>query len=242
MRILEIISAEKGIGAKELAQRVGLHRSSMYRILSVLQRWGYVRQDPQTMQYGLGWHLMVMADRIDLYQELPRLAMPYLEELMRRTRETTHLMALDGDEVCYLAKVESPETIRMASRVGARMPAVSTAGGKVLLAGLGAAKRERLIRSIELKRYTSNTITDREELLRVLEEVARQGWAIDNEENENGVCCVAAPVTRADGSVVAAVTLSCPTFRTPLERLQGFIPLVKETAGKISSLFRVGPA
>jgi len=89
------------------------------------------------MQYGLGWHLMVMADRIDLYQELPRLAMPYLEELMRRTRETTHLMALDGDEVCYLAKVESPETIRMASRVGARMPAVSTAGGKALLAGLG---------------------------------------------------------------------------------------------------------
>ncbi len=241
LRILEIISAEKGVGAKELAERVGLHRSSMYRILSVLQRWGYVRQDPRTMHYVLGWHLMIMADRIDLYQELPRLALPHLEELMRRTRETTHLMALEGDEVCYLAKVESPQTIRMASKVGARMPAVSTAGGKVLLAGLSAAKREKVVRGVKLRRYTSNTITDHDELLRVLEDVARRGWAIDNEENENGVCCVAAPITREDGSVVAAVTLSCPTFRTPLERLEGFITLVQETAGRISELFRVGP-
>ncbi len=242
LRVLEIISAEKWIGAKELADRVGLHRSSMYRILALLQRWGYVRQDPQTMQYGLGWHLIVMADRIDLFQELPRLALPYLDELMRLTRETTHLMALDGDEVCYLAKVESPETIRMASRVGARMPAVSTAGGKVLLSGLSPSKREKIIRGHELRRYTPNTITDHDELLRLLEVVARQGWALDNEENETGVCCVAAPITRQDGSMVAAVTLSCPTFRTPPERLQSFIPLVKATARKISGLFEMGPA
>lgn len=241
LRILEIISTERWIGAKELADRVGLHRSSVYRILALLGRWGYVRQDQQTMQYGLGLHLVAMADRIDLFQALPRLALPYLEELMKLTRETTHLMALEGDEVCYLAKVESPETIRMASQVGARMPAVSTAGGKVLLSGLSLAKREKIVRERELQRYTPNTITDQDELLKVLEVAARQGWAIDNEENETGVCCVAAPIKRQNGQPVAAVTLSCPTFRTPLSRLESYIPYVRATANKISEAFRPGP-
>lgn len=239
LRILDIITAERWVGAKELADRVGLHRSSMYRILALLQRWGYVRQDPQTLQYGLGWHLLVMADHIDLYQELPRLARPYLEELMQLTRETTHLMTLDGSEVYYLAKVESPETIRMHSRVGARMPACTTAGGKVLLASLPPARRERVVRSAELRRKTANTITDPDELLALLDQVARQGWAADYEENEEGVCCIAAPVTRPDGSVVAAVTVSCPLFRTPRPRLEGFIPAIRATADKISDLFKV---
>jgi len=231
--LLEAIKEARGATARDLAGRVGLHRSSIYRLLAVLQKWGYVRLDPQTMKFTLGWHFLEMADQINVHQELPRAAAPHLEELMATTRETVHLMALEGVEVVYLAKVESPETIRMHSRVGARRPAYCTAGGKVLLANLPPAERERRVRSCRLEACTPNTITDPERLLEELERTVQRGYALDDEEVELGVRCVASPVLLPSGTALAAVTVSAPAFRAPIERLLTFVPLLQRTVADI---------
>ncbi len=239
LSILEIMKEEKWVSAKDLAERVGLHRSSIYRLLSVLQRWGYVRGDPQGTRFTLGWRFLEMTDRINLYEELPGIATPFLEGLMRQTRETTHLMSLEGIEVVYLAKVESPETIRMHSRVGARRPAYCTAGGKVLLSCLPSHERERRLQAASLNQLTPKTICDRERLLATLEESAHKGWAIDDEETEVGVRCVATAIKRRDGVAVAAISVSAPTFRTPLERLLEFLPLVRRTAEDVGKALQI---
>ena len=211
-----------------------MHRSSIYRIISVLQSSGYIRQNSENGKYCLGFKFLEMAEGINFNQELINLAQPLMVKLMKHTRETCHLMILDHGEVVYLAKVESPETIRMHSRVGKRMPAYCTAGGKVLLANLPRSKQQSILYNIELKKLTPNTITNREEFLEILKVVSAEGWAMDNEENEKGVICLAAPIKRSSKEVVAAVTLSCPAFRTPVECLEEYVKFVKETAAKIS--------
>ncbi|HOB86212.1 MAG TPA: IclR family transcriptional regulator [Bacillota bacterium] len=232
--LMEMIKEKGGADANYLAKELGVHRSSVYRILGALQRWGYVRQDSQNMKFQLGLKFIEMANQVDFFHELRLLAIPYMEKLMQHTRETTHLMTLENDHVFYLAKVESPETIRMFSRVGVRRPAYCTAGGKVLLAFLPPRERKQLVENMTLEPHTENTIQDREKLLQLLEEVAQRGWAIEIEENEPGVCCAGAPIFRKDGEVVAALTVSCPVFRTPREKLLGFLPMLMETAGEIS--------
>lgn len=240
LTVLEFIRTRKRVGVRELTREVGLHRSSIYRMLSVLQRWGYVREDSDGV-YCLGWRFLEMAGEVNYYEEITRVAMPLLEDLMRSTRETTHLMALEGVEVVYLAKVESPETIRMHSRVGARRPAYCTAGGKILLAHLPLDERARRIRACRMERLTDNTLTEPEALMEVLDQVAARGWAGDDEEVEVGVCCVAAPIVTEHGTAVAAVTVSSPTFRTPLERLLEYLPLVQATAARVSDCLRSNP-
>ena len=128
--LMEMIKEKGGADANYLAKELGVHRSSVYRILGALQRWGYVRQDSQNMKFQLGLKFIEMANQVDFFHELRLLAIPYMEKLMQHTRETTHLMTLENDHVFYLAKVESPETIRMFSRVGVRRPAYCTAGGE----------------------------------------------------------------------------------------------------------------
>lgn len=234
LNIMEIIKEEGCIEVNELAGRMKMHRSSIYRIIAVLQKKGYVRHNSDNGKYSLGLKFLEMAEGILFHQELISLALPVMEKLTQRTRETCHLMVLDQGEVFYLAKVESPETIRMHSKVGIRMPAYCTAGGKVLLANLPRNKQQSILKGIQLKSFTPNTVTDPNKLMEILQSVLANGWAVDNEENEKGIMCLAAPIKRSDEEVVAAVTLSCPTFRTSSEDLDSYIEAVKEAAAEIS--------
>jgi len=149
-----------------------------------------------------------------------------LQELRQDIGETVHLVIRNGDQGVYIDKVETRQTLRMYSEIGNKIPLYCTAVGKVLLSHLGRDKLEKMYKGKKLKKYTKNTITDWEEFFNELKRVRRQGYAVDNEEYEQEIRCVAAPVKNYEGQVIAAVSVSGPAFRITKEK-------VEEIAGKV---------
>lgn len=169
---------------------------------------------------------------IDLKTE----ARPFLEDLVEKTGETTHLGIGDGISVVYLDKVETQHPVRMYSRVGALSPMYSTGIGKALLAFGEAAVVNRVIEA-GLERRTPNTITDPSRLRAELERVRARRYAIDDVENEAGIRCVAAPILGADGVAVAAISISGPAARIPDERIETMGRLVLDATSALSTRF-----
>jgi DNA-binding IclR family transcriptional regulator len=199
---------------------------------------GYVRQDPKTRNYSLGFKLVELGNLLLGQLDLRKEAEPILMDLAERTKETVHMVFLDRNEIVYIDKVEldrHPSGLRMASRVGLRNPAHSCAVGKVLLAHLPAEELDRIIKEKGLPKRTDNTITDPIQLREHLKLVRTQGYAIDDEENEKGVRCIAAPVFDEGGKAVAAISISTLAFRVTKKVMQESLKKeVMEAALKIS--------
>src|SRR5665648_123053 len=218
----------------EIAEKLGFYPSTVHRILDTLKHWGYVEQDSHTQKYRLGLKALELGMAKLHQMDLVREATPCLKELVNQCNETVHLGALDGREVLYLAKEESSQTIRMISYVGKRAPLHCTALGKVLLAHLSAEEREKILGEKVLPRLTKNTITDKMELEQELDKVREQGFALDREENEKDVRCVAAPIRNYQGEVIAAISISSPTFRLDKNVQNNLKEALVETSEKIS--------
>jgi DNA-binding IclR family transcriptional regulator len=218
----------------ELSKKLGFYPSTIHRILDTLKYWGYVEQDPHTQKYQLGLKAlelgMAKLQQMDLVKEVA----PYLKELTKQCNETVHLGVLEGGEVLYLAKEESSQTIRMISYVGKRAPLHCTSLGKVLLAYLSAEERKKILGEKVLPRLTENTITDKRELEKELDKVKEQGFALDREENEKDVRCVAAPIRNYQGEVIAALSISSPIFRLDKNRQNDLKKALIETSKNIS--------
>ncbi|AZR74760.1 IclR family transcriptional regulator [Anoxybacter fermentans] len=232
--ILEkIVEAEDGLGVTELSKSLELHKSTIYRLLATLAYRGYVRQDPKNEKYKVGIKLFELGNLALNKLELRREVRPFLEELMSRTGETIHLGILDNDEVVYIDKVESPQTIRMYSKIGKRAPVHCTGLGKVLLAYSSSEVIDKVIEK-GLRAYTENTITDVDAFKKHLEEIRRQGFAIDNVEHEEGIRCVAGPIFDYSGNVIASFSISGPTMRVTEEKIPDFAQLVRDYSKKMS--------
>lgn len=238
-QILDILGqTPQGISLRDLSAKVNLPKGTTHRLLSSLMYLGYVRQDDSTRHYLLGFKLVelgnILLNQLDLRKE----AEPYLKELAERTRETIHMVILDHSEVVYIEKVEgdhNPSGLKMASRVGLRNPAHSSAVGKVLLAHLSETELNQILKEKPLEKRTENTITDVTQLKEHLKWVRNQGFAIDNEENEKGVRCIGAPIFDRTGRPVAAISISGPAFRITKKLAQEVLKKeVMETALKIS--------
>jgi DNA-binding IclR family transcriptional regulator len=192
---------------------LNFYPSTVHRILDTLKYGGYVEQNPNNQKYQLGLKLielgMAKINQIDLVKE----AGPFLKELAKNCNETVHLAILEDINVLYLAKEESSQTIRMISYVGKRAPLHCTGLGKVLLANLPLQDRDKIIDRIELSRLTKNTITDKIKLCEELDMIKEKGFALDEEENENDVRCIAAPIRDYKGKVIAAISVSSPVYR-----------------------------
>lgn len=235
LSLLEEIAAAGGeIGITELSNRVELHKSTVHRLLCTLACKGYVEQNPETGDYKLGIKILELAGGLINELEIREEARPYLKELRDTVGETAHLVVRDGEEGVYIDKVDSSQAIRMHSQIGRRIPLHCTAVGKALLADLDREKLEKILGPGKLKRYTEHTITDWEKFLDELRRVAGQGYAVDNEEYEPAVRCVAAPVRNYTGKVVAAVSVSGPVFRLPVEKIDTVARVVMEKAMLIS--------
>jgi len=243
MRILEYLSHERSVGIIELTRRVSAHangeqmnKSTVYRFLSSLKELGFVRQDPETERYSLTLKLfeigMCVLDRLDLWRE----ADPVLKEIAQLTGETIHLATLDDKSLVYLGKIESTKTLRvsMMSRVGQTAPTHCTGIGKTLLAHLPPSRLSEILAKERLLRYTPKTLTRRVDLDRELASIREKVYAIDNEEHETGVRCVAAPVRDNKGTVCAAVSVSVPTVRFPDEEIPRYRDIIVQAAGEIS--------
>ncbi len=167
-------------------------------------------------------------------QLLQRVAHPHMERLVASCRETVNLGILDAGEVVVINTIESPQAIRMSSKIGNRRYLHSTALGKVLLSGLSAKEVQRLIRIQGLPRLTPKTLATKRDLLAELEEVRRQGYAVDNEENEADGRCLGAPIVGEGGRIVAALSISAPVFRMDLGRLRSLAPELIDVCRAIS--------
>jgi IclR family KDG regulon transcriptional repressor len=237
--ILDILGqSPQGISIRDLSDKIQLPKGTTHRLLSSLSYFGYVRQDPNTKNYFLGFKLVELGNLLLSQLDLRKEAEPFLRDLAERTKETVHLVILDQNEIVYLDKLETePNTggLRMASRVGSRNPAHSCAVGKVLLADLPEETLERIVTEKGLSKRTENTITRPNHLKEHLKLVRKQGYAVDDEENERGIRCVGAPVFNETGRTVAAVSISGPAFRVTRKMIQdGFKKEVMETAYRIS--------
>lgn len=234
--ILDYLSSCKGeAGVTELANSLGIHKSTASRLLATLFARGYVGRNRQSGRYSLGMHIVELSrarlDQIDLRQ----IAKPYLEQLVASTGETAHLAILDRGQVVYIDKADTPQTLGMRSSIGYRIAAHCTALGKALLAELPREKLDEVFSRDELVRFTPNTITDPETLKLHLAYVRERGYAIDDEEHEDGIRCVAAAIRDHAGRVVAAISVSGPTLRVTRERAESIGKLVKDVASQLSA-------
>ena len=237
--ILDILGqSSQGISIRELSTKIKLPKGTTHRLLSSLSYFGYVHQDPKTRNYFLGLKLVELGQLLLSQLDLRKEAESFLRDLAERIKETVHLVFLDRNEIVYIDKLETdqnPSGLRMASRVGLRNPAHSCAVGKVLLADLPEEALNNFIREKGLPKRTENTITNPTHLKEHLNLVRTQGYAIDDEENEKGIRCVAAPIRNEVRRAVAAVSISGPAFRITKKVIQESLRKeVMETALKIS--------
>ena len=218
----------------EISKKLGIYPSTIHRILDTLKYRGYVEQNSDNQKYLLGLKLVELGmsryHQINLVKE----ASPFLKELVDECNETVHLGILDHKDVLYVAKKDSAQTIRMISRVGRRAPLYSTGLGKILLAYVTEKERKEIIAHIKIQRFTKNTITDKKELEKELEQVRKQGFAFDKEENEKEVYCIAVPIKNYRGKVIAALSVSSPTYRINAERKKFLEKSILSIGRKIS--------
>ncbi len=236
--ILELLSLEKdGLGVTEIGNRIGLHKSTVHRILSAMAERGYIEKSGKGA-YKLGLKLIEISSVYLNSIELKTEARPYLWELTSRLNQTTHLAILEGNEAVYIDKVDVMTSIRLYSQIGRRIPVYCSGLGKCLLSGLDESKLQEVVDSCSFKKLTDNTIMDKEQLLLQVTEARKNGWALDNEEHESGVRCIAAPVFDYRGKVIAAVSVSGPANAVTPDRDQETGKMVKDIALNISK--RIG--
>jgi IclR family acetate operon transcriptional repressor len=226
--------SEQGLTASEVAKRSGLPVSTVHRFLANLESSGFLKISEDGVYhlgvvcFGLGYAALAQLD-------IRRLSLPYLRKLNQTTRETIHLTVRHGATAVYVDKLDSPEPVRIYSRIGASVPLYSSAVGKVMLAYMQPQERETILGQVQLKRLTPNTIGTIQELLAYLQKVRRHGFAYDLEENESHIRCVAAPIWDHAGAVNAALSITGPAIRMSNARLRELSPLVKEAGIHISS-------
>lgn len=219
----------RGLTAKQVAGRSRLPVSTVHRFLANLEGAGFLHCSGDGV-YQLGIACFAIGQAALGQLDIRRVSLPYLEALNRQTRETIHLTVRHGLSAVYVEKLDSPEQLRIYSRIGAAVPLYCTAVGKVMLAYLPEDERERVLPQLGLKRLTPNTVGNLQELEAELSRVRKNGYACDLEEHELHIRCVAAPIWDHAGGVNASLSVTAPVVRMTVTRLRQLTPLI-QTAG-----------
>lgn len=235
---VEELSLCEPAGLVELSNRLELHKSTVHRILSSLQMMGYVRQEEDTGKYRLSLKWMEISNRITEKLDIVSIARPYLRKLSEISGETVHLVEVEGNEAIYIDKVESgSNSIRMVSRVGSRIPLYCSGVGKAMLAERSDEEIEEIWNSSDIRAMTPKTILSLYEFLETIREIRKFGYALDNEENEMGVRCIAASILDHEGKARNAFSISAPVGRMTDEKLKMLAEYVLESKRNISGEF-----
>jgi DNA-binding IclR family transcriptional regulator len=233
--ILECVAlAGQPLSAAEIAKLCGLSRPTAYRLICTLTTRGYVAEDDDT-HYRLGTQTLSLSQNVLDSLDLPELVQPYLRQLSDITNETAYLSILDNNEILYIGKAESSQSVRTHTKIGSRNKLHCTSMGKVILAFLPESDRNELLERLQLTASTATTITDPNALVEELNTIRLQKYSIDNEESEEGVRCVGAPIFDHNGNVLAAISVSGPAYRLSVSRLIALSTLVMDTAKTVSS-------
>lgn len=228
--ILETIADHGGeLGISQLGSATGLPYATIHRLVSTLTARNYLRQDAASRKYKLGPRLLRLGASARATIEV--LVQPYLRELAELTGETVNLAVLEDGLVVYVAQAPSRHMLRTFSEVGNRVYAHSTGTGKAMLAYEDPSVVEHIIDDIGLPALTPNTFTDADALIAELAEIRSRGYALDNEEQEIGVRCLAMPLL-LDGEPIAAVSISAPAARLDPERSLALVEPIREVVGR----------
>jgi DNA-binding IclR family transcriptional regulator len=213
-KIIEaVVNTEDGLGVIEASEVVDLPSSTTHRILTSLVKLGYLRQDRINKKYYPGRMLFSISGKLVRDNSLASLGRPFLVDLSDETGETVHFCIIEDYKTYLVEKVRSNKNLTHTSNMGFRDEPYITSFGKVLLANMSEDHIVKYIDSTTLTRRTPNTITDKSELKKELAKIKTQGYAIDNEEAEEGLYCLAAPVYDSNGTAAAAISISGPAFR-----------------------------
>lgn len=224
----------RGLTAKQVAALSRLPVSTVHRFLANLVTAGFLNRDLEGSHH-LGIACFAIGQAAAGQLDIRRLSLPYLRELNQQTRETIHLTVRHGLSAVYVEKLDSPEPLRIHSRLGASVPLYCTAVGKVMLAYMPSDEQERVLSQLELKRLTPNTAGSLQELRAELFRVRKNGYASDLEEHELHIRCVAAPIWDHTGNVHSSVSITAPSLRMPVARLRQLAPLIQTAGLQIST-------
>lgn len=231
--ILQLLAEQKDISITELADKLMMSKSTTYRFLTTMKNLGFVQQ-AASEKYGLTLKLFELGAKALEYNDLISLADKEMAIIAQQTHETLHLGALEDAEIVYLHKIDSSYNLRMYSRIGRRNPAYSTAIGKILLSQYSNEEVAKRLQQVELKAHTPHTLTSLEQLYQALEQIRQQHYALDNEEQEEGIICLAVPVYDRFAKIIAALSMSLPTVRFEPHKLPEFIQLLHKAGKKLS--------
>lgn len=218
--VLETLAESGPMALTELSRQLELTKSTVHRLLTSLSYLDYVKQDAETGKYYLSFKILSLSNHVLERLDILDTVRPILRQLAHETGETVHFVQLDGTEAIYICKEESSiNSVRMVSKIGSRVPLYCSGVGKAILAELPPDQIRRIWDRSNIGKLTPYTITDYDQFLQSLEEVRRRHYALDNEENELGVRCIAIALTDYTGSVRYGMSITAPENRMPDERV-----------------------
>lgn len=233
LAVLELLVRHGATGVTDLAEALDLDKTIVHRLLGTLLEAGYVRQD-SNRKYAVGPRLRMIGAKVLSELDLRTIAIPYMQQLAEHTRSVSHLAKMAESRAIYIERVQVPGLTFNSTDVGGEAPGYCSAAGKVLWAHMPQSELSTLMDRIEFRQHTTNTITDRQALLRHLAEVREQGYAIDNEEHRLGLIGIGAPIYDHMGSVIGAICVGELTSRTNEERVGQTRQMVIDFAQRLS--------
>ncbi len=236
---LEFLADAGSAGLMEVSEALGLNKTTAHRVLNSLIYMGYAKQNAVNGRYEPTFKVVDIANRIMGKVDIVQIVRPYLRKLMEATGETVHFVERDGIDAVYIDKVESLSNgIQMVSRIGSRIPLYCSGVGKTMVAEMDEWEIEEIWNNSEIIRLTPYTITDHDDFKMELDEIRRRGYALDNEENETGVRCIACSLKEPAGGARHAFSISAPVSRMDNDRIRELADSVLKVREEIAEKLR----
>lgn len=205
------------LSISELAQKTGMNRTTLFRLLYTLKSKGFVEMDPHTGKYRLGFRIVQLSSLVLQRLSIRQMLRPHLERLRNTLNLTVHLVVMNDQKAIFIDKLEVADAIFMGSYVGWVAPMYCTASGKLLLSYQDDSFVSDYLEKVAFKAYTYKTLTEPSRLWQEVQTIRKQGYSVDDEEMVEGLTCYAAPVTDKE-RIVAAISVSGPTSRMTISR------------------------
>ncbi len=234
-KIIEILKDIKEARLYEIADMANINKSTAHRILNELVKEGYIQVNEEDKKYSLGMKFLEISNVLMENLSLINASKEIIDDLNNTTKETVHLVLLMGDKAIYIDKRESKNSVRMYSRIGLEVPFYAAAVGKVILAEMPEINRNEMLNRISFKKYTKKTILDLNKLREEIKKIKQQGYAIDHEEMQENIVCIAAAIKNYTESVVGALSITLTLYSENIKRPHAYKDMVMDAAKKISS-------
>lgn len=234
--VLELfIKSNQQRSLKEISEELSLSKSTVHGIIKTLEHRGFLQQNETDARYKLGLKLFELGNAVFADLDVRMLAKPIMNKMVGELQETIHLVSFDQNEAIYVEKMDGLQALRIYSQIGKRAPFHCSGVGKAILAYQTEKEARRLLNQDELRSFTAHTMTTIDQVIDHLKDVRNLGFAIDDEEMEIGLRCIAAPIFNHRGEAVAAISCSAPTFRMSGEQFERTIKRVKQACEEISN-------